>query len=53
MVPNYFQELCTTKKTINNMRRYTEWEKIFANDGTNISPKFTNSQGLISKKQIT
>ena len=36
------KRLCTAKETINKTKRQpTDWEKIFANDGTN--------EGLISK----
>jgi len=34
--PNELKSFCTAKGTINKMKRQpTEWEKIFANEGTN------------------
>ena len=44
--------ICTTKETINKMKRQpSEWEKIFANEATDKSPKYTSSScSSVSKK---
>ena len=42
MGPNKLKSFCTTKETLNKMKRQpSEWEKIFANE--------TTDKGLISK----
>ena len=49
------KSFCTAKENINKTKRQpSEWEKIFANEGTDKSPKYTNSSCIsISKKQTT
>ena len=47
------KSFCTAKETINKMKRQpSEWEKIFANEATDKSPRFTSSScSSITKKQ--
>ena len=49
------KSFCTAKEAINKMKRQpSEWEKIFANESTNKSPKYIKSScNSILRKQTT